>query len=68
MPLCREHSKSLCNVVKGFSQSSYEVCTWSRKYKEENGYTEKLSSVSKAPGVRYCMELESSPVSVKRLE
>lgn len=63
--LCREHSESLYNVVKGFSVILQGVYP---HYREENGYTERLSSMFKAPGVRYCMELESSPVSVKRLE
>lgn len=59
--LCREHSKSLKNAVKGFSQPPYVLGTSGSHNRKGNGYVERLGIVSKETEVRYWTGIGMQP-------
>lgn len=61
VPLCREHSKSLRNIMKGFSQLPYVVGTSGSHYREGNGYIERLGVVPEETEVRYWTGIGTQP-------
>lgn len=60
-PLCRKHSKSLKNIMQGFSQPPYVVGTSGSHYREGNGYIERLGVMSKETEVNYWTGIGTQP-------